>query len=141
LPCEEAGPTQISLDRESGVIGLVYKRPRAPTRMAAGLLLLAGMAVSRTEAGEPGAVLELGAAGEHSLKGGGPNFGPTMAIDGERESQRRQRRRSVCAQGWHALLVRRLDFQHASVRFVRAHIKIAIRRHPHVADAPVQIVQ
>jgi hypothetical protein len=54
-------------------------------RMAAGstvaLLLLAGMAVSQTAAEEPGAVLELGAAGEQSLKGGGSSFGPTIAIE------------------------------------------------------------
>ena len=54
-------------------------------RMAAGLtvalLLLAGMAVSQTAAEEPGVVLELGAAGEQSLKGGGSSFGPTIAIE------------------------------------------------------------
>jgi hypothetical protein len=53
--------------------------------MAAGLtvalLLLAAMAVSQTAAEEPGVVLELGGAGEQSLKGGGSSFGPTIAIE------------------------------------------------------------
>jgi hypothetical protein len=102
LRCEEAGPTETSLGRENSVIGLdickIMNRINSPTfiasapgwdlmllRIAAGLtvalLLLSGMAVSQTEAEEPGAVFELGAAGEHSLKGGGSNYGATIAIE------------------------------------------------------------
>ena len=45
------------------------------------LLLLGRMAVSQTEGEEPAAVVELGGAGEQSLKGGGANFGPTIAVE------------------------------------------------------------
>jgi hypothetical protein len=39
------------------------------------------------------------------------------------------------------MLVSRLESQHAPVVLIRGDIKIAIRRSPYVADAPVQIVQ
>jgi hypothetical protein len=45
------------------------------------LLLFGRMAVSQTEGEEPAAVVELGGAGEQSLKGGGANFGPTIAVE------------------------------------------------------------
>jgi len=45
------------------------------------LLLFGGMAVAQSEGEEPGAVLELGAAGEQSLKGGGSNVGATIAVE------------------------------------------------------------
>jgi hypothetical protein len=54
---------------------------RMAARLTVAQLLFAGMAVSQTEAEEPRLVLELGAAGEQSLKGGGSNFGPTIAVE------------------------------------------------------------
>jgi hypothetical protein len=54
-------------------------------RIAAGctvaLLLLVGVAVCHGEDEEPAAVLELGAAGEQSLNGGGSTIGPTIAVE------------------------------------------------------------
>lgn len=49
--------------------------------LAVVLTLFARSAVSQPEEAEPVAVLELGAAGEQSLKGGGSNFGPTIAVE------------------------------------------------------------
>jgi hypothetical protein len=54
---------------------------RMATGLTVALLLFAGMAISQTEAEEPRVVLELGGAAEQSLKGGGSNFGPTIAIE------------------------------------------------------------
>jgi hypothetical protein len=45
------------------------------------LLLFGRMADSQTEGEEPAAVVELGGAGEQSLKGGGASFGPTIAVE------------------------------------------------------------
>ena len=58
---------------------------RGDMRIALGLMvasLLFGVAaLGQTDDVEPAAVLELGAAGEQSLKGSGSNFGPTIAVE------------------------------------------------------------
>jgi hypothetical protein len=50
--------------------------------LTAALLLLGEVAQGQTEdSGEPAAVLELGGAAEGSVKGGGVNLGPTIAVE------------------------------------------------------------
>jgi hypothetical protein len=53
---------------------------RKATWMVA-LLLFSGIAFAQTKEEEPAAVLELGGAVEQSLKGGGSNVGPTIAVE------------------------------------------------------------
>lgn len=45
------------------------------------LLLFGETALGKTEEEESAAILELGAAAEHGLKGGDSNFGPTIAVE------------------------------------------------------------
>jgi hypothetical protein len=58
---------------------------RGDVRIAVGLmvasLVFGEVAFGHPEDAEPAAVLELGAAGEQSLKGGGSNFAPTIAVE------------------------------------------------------------
>jgi hypothetical protein len=58
---------------------------RSTVRRTAGLMialqLVGGIAFGQAGDEEPAAVLELGAAGEQSLKGGGANAGPTIAVE------------------------------------------------------------
>jgi hypothetical protein len=58
---------------------------RCTVRRAAGMMialqLLGGIAFAQTEDEEAAAVLEFGAAGEQSLKGGGSTIGPTIAVE------------------------------------------------------------
>ena len=60
-------------------------RSRSDVRMqavlTAALLLFGGIACGQTEDPEPSAVLELGGAAERSIKDGGANFGPTIAVE------------------------------------------------------------
>jgi hypothetical protein len=50
----------------------------ATTGLLAALLLFAGKA--QAEEKEPSAIIEIGGAGDWSLKDGGASFGPTVAV-------------------------------------------------------------
>ena len=59
----------------------LLSNPRIVAGVSVVLLLFASVAIAQTEGEEPAAILELGAAGEQSLAGGGSQFGPTVAVE------------------------------------------------------------
>jgi hypothetical protein len=58
-----------------------YGSIRLKTGLLFALLISGAMAFGQTEEEEAAAVVELGGAGEQSLKGGDSNFGPTIAVE------------------------------------------------------------
>ena len=54
---------------------------RAMVGLAAALLLFAGKAMAEEKAKEPIAEIQIGAAGEWGLSGGGSSFGPAVAVE------------------------------------------------------------
>jgi hypothetical protein len=54
---------------------------RAMVGLAAALLLFAGKALAEEKAKEPIAEIQIGAAGEWGLSGGGSSFGPAVAVE------------------------------------------------------------